>query len=50
MLQMMMKLPGMVKHAPQMSDLRVHTLRADDFPTWSQRRRALVKLLVSLKK
>ncbi|MBP3845152.1 MAG: hypothetical protein J6E48_08480 [Prevotella sp.] len=39
-----------MKHAPQMSDLRVHTLRADDFPTWSQRRRALVKLLVSLKK
>ncbi len=39
-----------MQQAPQMPDFKVHTLRASDYPTWSQRRRALIKLLVSLKK
>ena len=29
-------------------DLKVHTLRADDFKTWGERRKALEKLLLSL--
>jgi hypothetical protein len=39
-----------MQQAPQMPDFKVHTLRASDYPTWSHRRRALIKLLVSLKK
>ena len=34
----------------QMPGFRVRTLRADDYPTWSQRRRALVKLLLAIGK
>ena len=33
---------------PQMQGFGVKTLRADDFPTWSQRRRALFKLLIDI--
>ena len=32
---------------PQAPDFKVLTLRADDYQTWAQRRRALVKLLLS---
>lgn len=39
-----------MKHGPQMPDFKVKTLRADDYSTWSQRRQALFKLLVSSKK
>jgi hypothetical protein len=35
---------------PQMPGFRVRTLRADDYPTWSQRRRALAKLLLAIGK
>jgi hypothetical protein len=35
---------------PQMPGFRVRTLRADDYPTWSQRRRALFKLLTAIGK
>ncbi len=36
-----------MKQGPQMPDFKVITLRADDYPTWSQRRRALIKLLMN---
>jgi len=36
-----------MKQGPQMPGFNVKTLRADDYPTWSQRRRALFKLLIS---
>ena len=35
---------------PQMPDFKIHTLRADDYPTWSLRRRALVGLLLRIGK
>jgi enterochelin esterase-like enzyme len=35
---------------PQMPGFGVKTLRADDFPTWPQRRRALFKLLIDIGK
>ena len=35
---------------PQMPGFKPRTLRADDYPTWSQRRRALVKLLLAIGK
>ena len=35
---------------PQMPGFKVNTLRADDYPTWSQRRRALFKLLIDIGK
>ena len=35
---------------PQMPGFGVRTLRADDYPTWTQRRRALVKLLLDIGK
>ena len=35
---------------PQMPGFKVRTLRADDYPTWSQRRRALAKLLLAIGK
>lgn len=34
----------------QMPGFKMNTLRADDYPTWSLRRRALVKLLIELGK
>ena len=34
---------------PQAPDFKVLTLRADDYQTWAQRRRALVKLLLNAK-
>ena len=34
----------------QMPGFRINTLRADEYPTWPQRRRALVKLLLDIKK
>jgi hypothetical protein len=33
---------------PQMPGFKIRTLRADDYPTWTQRRRALVKLLLEV--
>jgi enterochelin esterase-like enzyme len=33
---------------PQMSGFKIRTLRADDYPTWTQRRRALVRMLLEL--
>ena len=36
-----------MQNTPQMPALQVKTLRADDYPTWSQRRRALFRLLIS---
>ena len=36
--------------APQMPGFKVNTLRADDYPTWSHRRRALFKLLIDIGK
>jgi hypothetical protein len=36
-----------MRQGPQMPDFKVITLRADDYPTWSQRRRALIKLLMN---
>lgn len=35
---------------PRMPSFKVNTLRADDYPTWSLRRRALFKLLVDIGK
>jgi hypothetical protein len=35
---------------PQMPGFRPKVLRADDYPTWSQRRRALFKMLLDLTK
>ena len=35
---------------PQMPGFKVRTLRADDYPTWSQRRRALAKMLLAIGK
>ena len=35
---------------PQMPGFRVRTLRADDYPTWPQRRRALFRLLIEIGK
>ena len=40
----------MQQGGPQMPGFKVHTLRADDFPTWSLRRRALVSLLLRIGK
>ena len=34
----------------QMPGFKINTLRADDYPTWTQRRRAFVKLLFDIKK
>jgi hypothetical protein len=33
----------------QMPDIEIHTLRADDFKTWKERRKALEELLLKLK-
>ena len=33
---------------PQMPGFKIRTLRADDYPTWTQRRRALVRILLEL--
>ena len=38
-----------MSNGPMMPGLGVKTLRADDYPTWTHRRRALVKLLLDLK-
>ena len=38
----------MQQGGPMMQGFKVHTLRADDFPTWSLRRRALVGLLLRI--
>jgi hypothetical protein len=35
-----------MRDMPQMPGFKVLTLRADDYPTWSQRRRALFKMLI----
>ena len=35
---------------PQMPGFKVRTLRADDYPTWPQRRRALFRLLIEIGK
>ena len=35
---------------PQMPGFKIYKLSADDYPTWSLRRRALVKLLIDIKK
>lgn len=40
----------MMQQGPQMPGFKMHTLRADDYPTWSLRRRALVKLLLNIGK
>lgn len=40
----------MQQGGPQMPGFKVRTLRADDFPTWSLRRRALVGLLLRIGK
>jgi len=37
-----------MQQGQQMPGFQVKTLRADDYPTWTQRRRALVRLLVTL--
>ena len=39
-----------MNQGPQMPGFKIHTLRASDYPTWAQRRRALVHLLISLGK
>ena len=39
-----------MQQGPQMPGFKIHTLRADDYPSWSQRKRALVKLLIEIKK
>ena len=39
-----------MKGQPPMPGFKVHTLNADDYPTWGQRRRALFKLINSLAK
>ena len=33
---------------PQMPGFKIRTLNADDYPTWTQRRRALVKMLLDI--
>ncbi len=38
-----------MKDNPNAPSFKVNTLRADDYPTWSQRRRALFKLLMGIK-
>ena len=35
---------------PQMPGFKIRTLRADDYPTWPQRRRALFRLLIEIGK
>jgi len=35
---------------PQMPGFQIRTLKADDYPTWTQRRRALFRLLISIGK
>ena len=40
----------MQQGGPQMPGFGIKTLRADDFPTWPQRRRALFKLLIDIGK
>ena len=35
---------------PQMPGFKVRTIKADDYPTWSMRRRALIKLLLDIGK
>lgn len=40
----------MQQGGPMMQGFKIHTLRADDFPTWSLRRRALVGLLLRIGK
>ena len=39
-----------MNRGPQAPQFKVHTLRASDYPTWAQRRRALFQLLISLNK
>ena len=39
-----------MNRGPQAPQFKVHTLRASDYPTWAQRRRALFQLLLSLNK
>lgn len=39
-----------MKQGPQMPGFKIRTLRASDYPTWSQRRRALFKMLMDLGK
>ena len=39
-----------MNQGPQMPGFRIRTLRADDFSTWSQRRRALFRLLIEIGK
>ena len=41
---------GFMQQGPPMPNFKVHTLRADDYPTWSLRRRALIKLLLNIGK
>lgn len=41
---------GGMQRGGGMMGLTVNTLKADDYPTWSLRRRALVKLLLEIKK
>lgn len=37
-----------MQNMPSSPGLKVHTLRASDYPTWMQRRRALVRLLLQI--
>ena len=39
-----------MQQAPQMPGFKIHTLRADDYPNWPLRRRALYKLLIAIGK
>ena len=39
-----------MQNRPQMPGFQIRTLKADDYPTWSQRRRALVRLLIAIGK
>ena len=39
-----------MQQGPQMPGFKIRTLRASDYPTWSQRRRALFKMLMDLGK
>ena len=39
-----------MRQGPQMPDFKINTLRADDYPTWSLRRRALFNLLIRIGK
>ena len=41
---------GFMQQGPPMPNVKVHTLRADDYPTWSLRRRALIDLLLRIGK